>query len=139
MNESTNENTATSPRIHKPGVNILYPELSYELTGIFFEVKKRLGRFAREKQYCDLIETLLKEHNILRKREFTVPNTGNRLDFTIDDKIILEIKAKQFIDKAEYFQTRRYLDILNLELGLLVNFHDKYLKPQRVLRAQSPV
>ena len=38
--------------------NLLYPELSYQLNGIFFEVHNNLGRFLNEKQYADAIEKL---------------------------------------------------------------------------------
>ncbi len=134
MDESTNETT----KITKPGIKILYPELSYTITGLCFEVQNTLGRFAREKQYCDALESKLKDKGINYVREYTVINTGNRLDFIVDGTIILEIKALPFIGKDEYYQTKRYLDILNLELALLINFRDKYLKPQRVLR-NSPI
>lgn len=121
--------------IEKNNIEILYPELSYTLTGLCFRVQDKLGRFAKEKQYSDLLETELLEHAIPYAREFTVQNTGNRVDFIIDDKIVVEVKAKPFTTKDEYYQTRRYLEILDLRLGLLINFQSKYLKPQRVLRA----
>ena len=124
---------------HKPEIKLLYPELSYQITGLCFEVQNNLGRFAREKQYCDLLESKLKESGILYKREYTVAETGNRLDCLVEDKIIMEVKAKPFLQKDEYYQIKRYLDVLNLELGLLVNFQDKYLKPRRILKAQDHI
>ena len=35
---------------------IVYPELSYKLTGILFDVHNSLGRYSREVQYCNEIE-----------------------------------------------------------------------------------
>ena len=35
---------------------LIYPELSYKLNGIFFEVQNRLGRYSTEKQYADAVE-----------------------------------------------------------------------------------
>ena len=55
------------------------------------------------------------------------------MDFIIEDKIIIELKAKPFITKNDYYQTRRYLELLNLELGIIVDFRQKYLKPKRIL------
>lgn len=75
--------------IEKNNIEILYPELSYTLTGLCFRVQDKLGRFAKEKQYSDLLETELREHAIRYIREFTVQNTGNRVDFIIDDKIVV--------------------------------------------------
>jgi len=35
---------------------ILYKNESYKLTGIFFKVHNKLGRFLKEKQYADEVE-----------------------------------------------------------------------------------
>lgn len=116
--------------------DIIYPELSYKITGICLEVKKELGRFGREKQFCDRLEQKFIENQMRYAREFTVSGTGNRVDFIVEDLILLEIKAKPFIEKQDYFQTQRYLKILNLKLGLIINFQSVYLKPQRVINFQ---
>lgn len=120
--------------IAKPNAHILYPELSYTITGCCFKTQNMIGRFCREKQYCDALALTLAEASVPFIREYSVPKTGDRLDFLINDTIILEAKAVPFLSKPDYYQTRRYLDALQLELGLLVNFHDKYLKPHRILR-----
>ena len=116
---------------------LIYPELSYKITGILFDVHNQLGRYANEKQYCDLIEIKLKYFKIPFKRELSIKNTRNRVDFLIDDKIILEVKAKNFILKEDYYQTQRYLQSLDKKLGLLVNFRNRYLKPIRIIRIDT--
>jgi GxxExxY protein len=117
--------------------DILYPELSYKITGLCLEVKKELGRFAKEKQYSDRLEQKFIDNGIKYSREFNVEGTGNRVDFIIEDILLLEIKARPFINKEDYFQTQRYLKILNLKLGLLINFQSIYLKPQRIINFQN--
>ncbi|MFA5990782.1 MAG: GxxExxY protein [Candidatus Doudnabacteria bacterium] len=117
--------------------DILYPELSYKVTGLCLEVKKELGRFAKEKQYSDRLEQKFKDNVIKYSREFSVEGTGNRVDFIVEDIILLEIKARPFINKEDYFQTQRYLKILNLKLGLLINFQNIYLKAQRIINFQN--
>jgi len=120
-------------------INILFKNLSYKIVGLCFKTHKELGRYCREKQYADRLEKLLRETNIKYQREFELNNfkgdspKGNRVDFLIDNKIILELKAKNFLSKEDYFQTKRYLKGANLELGLIINFHDSHLKPKRVL------
>lgn len=120
--------------------NILYPELSYKICGLCFYLHNKLGRYRNEKQYADALEGSLKENKIKYVREKALPSSfkGERKrrnipDFIIDDKIILEIKAKPLIIKEDYFQMRRYLISYKKELGLITNFRQKYLYPKRIL------
>jgi len=116
---------------------LLYPELSFELNGIGFYVQNKLGRFAREKQYGDLFEERLKLKSISYAREYIVPRTANRIDFIVNDEILVELKAVPFLKPDDFAQVQRYLQVLDLELGLLINFSPKVLKPQRVLKLST--
>ncbi len=116
--------------------DILEKDLSYRLGGIFFKIQNNLGRFCRERQYADALEQKLKENKINYRRESPIEIAGrksNFADFIIENKILVELKTKPFLLKDDYYQTLRYLQILNIELGLLVNFRSKFLKPKRVL------
>ena len=114
--------------------NCYIEDLTFRLNGIAIEVRKEIGRYGREKQYCDLYWAKLKEKGILAVREQTIGGTGNRLDFVVADKIALEMKAKPFITKEDYYQVQRYLQALNWELGIIYNFRELYVKPHRILR-----
>jgi len=122
--------------------NLIYPKLSYKLTGIFYKIHNDLGRFYRERQYADAMEELFKKEKLNYKREYDLsnledrPTKGNRVDFIIENKILIDIKAKKFITKEDYFQMLRYLDVASLRLGLIVNFRNTYLKPKRVLNSK---
>ena len=118
---------------------LIFPELSYLICGICFGAHNQLGRYAREKQYGDLLETKLKETKVPHKREFKIEKTGNIVDFLIDDKIILEIKTKPLILKEDYYQAQRYLQASGIKLALLVNFRNRYLKPIRVIKIQTQI
>ena len=116
---------------------IIYPELSYLITGLCFSVQKNLGRFAREKQYSDALEKTLKNTQVHYEREKIIGDfaEGNRADFIIENKIILEIKSIPYITKKEYYQIQRYLKASNLKLGMIINFRSEYLKPKRVVNS----
>lgn len=122
---------------------IVYKELSYLITGILFEVHNKLGRFCREKQYSDMLETFLKEKNISYEREKELPiekienQFTNRVDFVINNQLLIDLKAKDIVSKEDYYQMNRYLDASGMKLGFVVNFRNKFLKPIRVIRANS--
>ena len=116
---------------------LIYPQLSYLITGICFNIHNKLGRYAREKQYGDLLEEKLKEVKVSYKRELKIGKTGNTVDFLIDNKIILELKVKPFILKEDYYQTQKYLQSSNMKLALLVNFRNRYLKPIRIIKIET--
>lgn len=119
-------------------VTILFRELCFKINGICFKVHNNLGRFCSERQYADKLEELIKLDNLNYKRETDLTKmsnspAGNRPDFVIENKIVLDVKAKKFITKEDYFQMMRYLTGANMELGLIVNFRNTYLKPKRVV------
>src|SRR3989344_4687469 len=132
-------------RIMKPKVSnkVLFPELSYRIVGCLFEVHNKLGRFAKEKQYADILASLLLDKGIAfeREKQFNFgtinPRFTNQVDFDINSQIILELKAKVAMTKSDYDQVNRYLEAGDRKLGILVNFRNKYLKPIRVIRSYS--
>lgn len=91
----------------------------------------------------DNMEMLLKNYLLKKiipyKREHPVSLqtdigiASNRIDFLISDAIVIELKAKRFISREDYYQMKRYLTALNLELGLLVNFQSFSIVTKRVL------
>ena len=122
---------------------IIYKDLTYGVNGLLFFVHNELGRFCSEKQYGDAIEQKLKDLNIKYERELVLPPSfcgevrgRNKVDFLIDDKIVLEIKAKNLLGREEYYQVRRYLDAIGKKLGLLVNFRNKNLIIKRILNSK---
>jgi GxxExxY protein len=125
-------------------VRVIYPGLSYKINGILFAARKVLGTYCNEKQYCDFIENKFKEQNLVYEREKVLPPSfkgeqplRNKIDFLVENKIVLEVKAKRFFSKDDYYQLRRYLAALNKKLGILVNFRQKQVKPKRIINSSA--
>lgn len=123
---------------------VIYPDLSYKVNGILFETHNDVGRYANEKQYSDRVEIGLKDVGLRFEREkvldisFEGETPGrNKADFIIEDKIVLEIKAKHLVTREDYYQVQRYLRATNKKLGILVNFRDKRIAPKRILNSDG--
>ena len=121
---------------------LIFKELSYRINGALFDVQNELGRYCNEKQYGDLLEKL-KERKIGYEREKFIPESfegerpnRNRVDFLVENLIVIELKVKRVIERQDFYQTKRYLVAFNKKLGLVVNFREKYLQPKRIINSQ---
>ena len=119
---------------------LIYPEFSYIIMGILFEVHNKLGTKYQEKHYQRAIEIKLKELNIPYKREAKVNIEFGKeklgeffIDFIIDNKIILEIKKIWKITQDDIKQVLRYLKATKLRLAIIANFKHQRLEYRRVL------
>jgi len=54
---------------------LVYPKLSYKITGVLFDTHNNLGRFCNEQQYSDFIEDKLKKLKIEYEREKILPKS----------------------------------------------------------------
>ena len=127
-------------------VQLLHKELSFKINGILFTVHNTVGKYASEKQVCDLLEEAFKKEGVVYQREYFISSQHDeekehrhRVDFIIENKIVLEIKYRKFLQKEDYFQVKRYLHALNLALGILVNFREERLHPKRILNGGGKV
>lgn len=125
---------------------VIYPDLCYALNGIFFQVQNDLGTKFKEKHYCIAIAKLLDEVRIKYRREvqFTLTYHGEKLglckiDFIIEDCIVIEAKVVDRLTSDHFQQTLRYLDAQNLKLALLVNFRIRPLQIRRIINAKAPI
>jgi len=55
------------------------------------------------------------------------------LDFLIEDKIILEIKKREYFSKKDIDQVYAYLKATKLKLGIIAHFTKSGVKFRRVL------
>ncbi len=111
------------------GDQVLYPELSYKLMEIAFEIHNLLGPGFTEDIYENAYVMELEERNIPyeRQKPITVCYKGKplgiyRLDLVVDNKIILELKAVAALTDLYKQQLFSYLKATGIELGILINF-----------------
>lgn len=126
--------------------NEKYPlkEETYKIIGIAMEIHRILGKGFSEIVYKDAFEYEFKQHDILyeREKEYSVSYKAIVLphkfyaDFVIFNSIILEIKSKKGIIEEHYAQVMNYLAISKLEVGLLINFHEKSLEHKRIIMSK---
>ncbi|MBM4402512.1 MAG: GxxExxY protein [Candidatus Cloacimonetes bacterium] len=121
---------------------IVYKDLSYKVVGICFWTHSELGGYLHEKYYQRGVAALLKKEKIAFEKEisFEMVLSGEGigksvLDFVIDRKIALELKATPSLHRNDFRQLRNYLRTANLKLGILVNFHGPKLKFHRILNS----
>ena len=61
-----------------------------------------------------------------------------RVDFFVEEKIMLELKAIVKLDDGNLAQTMNYCQAYNLPIGLLINFGGKSLEFKRVYNINHP-
>lgn len=125
--------------------DLLYSDLTYKIRGALFNVYNELGYGHKEQVYQRALTSEFQELKIAYKQEKSLSVTykgkqvGNyRPDFVIEEKIILEIKAVEFITKVFGTQLINYLKTTGFKLGLLVNFGGPKLYIKRLVWTEYP-
>lgn len=77
-----------------------------------------------------------REHEM--KLEYKGYNIGTRrVDFFVEEKIMVEIKALVNLEDVHLAQAMNYVEAYGLEIGLLINFGSKSLQHKRVHNNKS--
>ncbi|PIS40494.1 MAG: GxxExxY protein [Candidatus Kerfeldbacteria bacterium CG08_land_8_20_14_0_20_43_14] len=120
--------------------DLVYPELSYKIIEILFEVFNELGPGLQERYYQSAIAVRLKQIDLPYAQEVRVPldfkssNIGSYfLDFLIDGKVILEIKRGSRFLRQNIDQVVGYLKASKKKLGIIANFTNNVVKYKRIL------
>ena len=108
-------------------------DITYEINGAVFEVQKVLGPGFLEKVYENALLTELKQRGL--KAESQVPIkvhykeniVGEYIaDLLVDEKVIVELKTSEKIEKIHEAQLLNYLKATGVQIGLLINLkHQK--------------
>jgi GxxExxY protein len=113
-----------------------FSELSNKVIGCAIEVHKHLGPGLLESAYQNCLAHELKLNNIRFESEYPLSveykgrklECGYRLDFFIEETIILELKSVENILGIHEAQLLTYMKLMNSKQGFLINFNVILLK-----------
>lgn len=119
-----------------------YPlsELTEKIIGAAIKVHKNLGPGFMEKIYQRAMYLELKNYSIRYKREEPINiyyrgiNLGyEKVDFNVENKIIVELKTVSEIQEIHKAQLISYLKASECKIGLILNFAKQKLEIKRIV------
>ena len=111
-------------------------KLSHQLIGVALEVHRHKGPGLIESIYerCMLRELELRQIPALTQRIVRIEYKGLifdeplRFDMLVDRCLLVELKAVEVLHPSSKAQLFSYMKLLDVPLGLLINFHEPMLK-----------
>jgi GxxExxY protein len=111
-------------------------DLTGHVIGAAIEVHKNLGPGLLESVYETCLCVELDKRNIPYERQKeiqieykgTIADCGFRSDLIVDDRLIVELKAHDNLLPIHEAQLLTYLKLMNIKVGLLINFNVVVLK-----------
>ena len=105
-------------------------EISYIIRGAVYKVYNTLGPGLLESVYEEALAYQLEKDGCCVERQVRVPivydgkqlSSDLKIDLLVDHKVIVELKSVLELKEVFFKQTRTYLKLTGLKLGLLVNF-----------------
>lgn len=117
-------------------------ELSEKLMGCFYDIRNKYGLHHRENFYQGVLAELLELRNIKHICQPKINKysleTGKLItyyvpDILVENKIVVELKAKLQLTIDDIKQTVEYLKTTKYEIIYIVNFGEKNFKPRRYI------
>ena len=110
--------------------------ISHQIIGAAMNVHRELGPGLLESAYEACLAFELTDMGLKVERQKPLPvvyrgvnlECGYRLDFLVEGKVVVELKAVEQGDKIHEAQVMSYLKLSKCRLGLLINFNVKLLK-----------
>ena len=104
-------------------------DLTYKINGAIFKVNKVLGAGFLEKVYENALLVEFRNLGLNAKAQvpINVKYEGEIVgeyfaDIVVEDKVVLELKAVEILEKIHEAQLLNYLNATKYNIGLLVNF-----------------
>jgi GxxExxY protein len=127
-----------------PNEPYLHSELTGKIIGCAMEVHSTLGNGFQEVIYQRALEIEMAQQGLSASREHEMEifykgfKIGNRrVDFFVEEKVMVEIKAVKELEDVHLAQAINYLEAYGLEVGLLLNFGSRSLQFKRVMKPNT--
>ena len=118
---------------------MMFEELTRRIIGCAMKVHSALGNGFQEVIYQRAFEIEMAYEDLESQRELEMPifyrenQIGTRrVDFFVEGKIMVELKAIIKLEDVHLAQAMNYLEAYKMEIGLLINFGSKSLEFKRV-------
>jgi GxxExxY protein len=119
----------------------LHSELTGKIIGCAMEVHRTLGNGFQEVIYqrALAIELAQQKLHFSREHEMQIYYKGveigtRRVDFFVEGKVMVELKAVIQLEDVHLAQAINYLEAYGLEVGLLINFGSRSMQFKRVMK-----
>lgn len=123
----------------------LHSELTSRIIKCAYHVHKTLGNGFQEAIYQRALQIEFEHEKIKYGREVEMPiyyrniHIGTRrVDFFVEDQILLELKAVIKLEPVHLAQAINYLEAFKKPVGLLINFGAKSCEVKRVHKNVKP-
>ncbi|HEY5298514.1 MAG TPA: GxxExxY protein [Verrucomicrobiae bacterium] len=111
-------------------------EIATQVVDAAFKIHTKLGPGLLESVYEVVLAYELKKRGLRVVRQMPVPITyeevkfdeGFRADLIVEDKVIVELKSVEAVAPVHKKQVLTHLRLMNLKLGLLINFGEELIK-----------
>ena len=113
-----------------------FDELSNKVLGCALEVHRELGPGLLESAYEQCLAYELNRAKVPFKLQVELPveykqiklDCGYRMDFLVDDRLIVELKSVDQLLKVHEAQILTYMKLAKVRVGLLMNFNVELLR-----------
>jgi GxxExxY protein len=127
-----------------PNANYQHSEITHKIIGAAMKVHSALGNGFQEVIYQRALAIEMNKQGLSFQRELEMPifydgeEIGTRrVDFLVEDKVLVELKALTKLEDVHLAQAINYLEAYRLEVGLLLNFGAKSLEYRRVVNSKN--
>jgi len=133
--------------MNESGNTVRFEELTQTVIGVALRIHRELGPGLLESVYEALLANALRRQGlrVLRQQPVSLRydgltiDEGFRVDLLVEQELVIELKSAVHLDPVFTRQLLTYLRLMNLPIGLLINFGGVTLKEglRRVINSHA--